>query len=74
MALPGETIGIGGTCCPFCGKSLEPCICHSAAGWYIGYFCCGPVSRETGYYLNLAAARADLARVLGGLAPLNGRT
>ena len=72
--LPDETLGLNGTTCPDCGRWLEPILCNSNRGWYIGYFCrCGPVTRETGYYSTKAAARVDLARVWLGFEPENVR-
>ena len=70
MALPGELLGLRGARCPDCGKWLVPCVCNSNAGYYLGYFCCcGPLSRETGYYLTPAKADAQLAVALAGGVP-----
>ena len=50
--LPGECKGLNGTVCSDCGKVLSLKICHSNAGYYIGYWCdeCGPYSRESEYF------------------------
>ena len=52
MALPGETVGDNTTICTSCGRKLHLEVLHSAAGYYLGFFCpnCGPYSRESGYY------------------------
>jgi hypothetical protein len=51
VAIEGETIGTGAPdVCPECGKKLEMQVLRSNA-WYIGTeCCCGPYSRESGYY------------------------
>jgi len=64
MALPGELRGLHGTRCPDCGKWLTLCVCNSGDSYYLGYFCCGPISRETEYYRTPAQAQAALAVVL----------
>lgn len=63
MAMEGELAGLDGVTCKS-GRSLNPEVLRSAAGYYLGYFCahCGPYSRETGYYPTRQAAEADLAR------------
>ena len=50
--IPGETIASGAaSTCPDCGVKLELQVLCSAAGYYIGTeCCCGPYSRESGYY------------------------
>jgi len=50
--LPGETIASGASStCPDCGMKLELKVLRSGGGYYIGTFCCcGPYSRESGYY------------------------
>jgi len=50
--LPGETILSGAPDkCPDCGKQLNFEVLKSAAGYYIGtQCCCGPYSRESGYF------------------------
>lgn len=60
--LPGETIASGApSTCPDCKVKLVPKIMRSAAGHYIGTACnCGPYSRESGYYRNLAEAEQAL--------------
>lgn len=62
MTLPGETKGIGGTCCSDCGEILPLEVCQSAAGYYLGYFCheCGPESRETCYFATFEEAAMAL--------------
>lgn len=61
MALPGETGHIG-TNCMDCGAHLPAKVLRSGAGYYIGTFCdcCGPYSRESGYYPTKDAAKAAL--------------
>ena len=62
MALPGELKGLDGTTCEDCGAELALDVQRSAAGWYLGYFCgcCGPYSRETGYFATRAEAEVAL--------------
>jgi len=62
MALPRETIAAGApSTCPDCGKKVEPTVCRSAAGYYVGTMCyCGPYSRESGYYPTFEAAETAL--------------
>jgi len=52
MALEGELNGVEGTICMDCGAELPLMVCMSAAGYYLGYKCncCGPYSRESGYF------------------------
>jgi hypothetical protein len=54
MVLKGEILGTEARKrCPGCHKSWAECgVGYSAAGFYIGYWCCycGPVSRESSYY------------------------
>lgn len=60
MALPGE-IGHFFHTCEDCGEVLVPKVCLSGAGYYIGTMCCcGPYSRESGYYRTREEAQADL--------------
>lgn len=49
---PGETIRSGlSDRCPDCGEKLEFTVLKSAAGYYVGtWCCCGPYTRESGYY------------------------
>jgi hypothetical protein len=58
MAFEGELKGIAGTECVDCGTWLELEVCSSAAGYYLGYMCncCGPYSRESGYFPSYEAA------------------
>ncbi len=51
MALNGETIGENKTICMDCGKELKLQVCFSTA-FYLGFWCncCGPYSRESGYF------------------------
>jgi hypothetical protein len=62
MTLPGETIATGASdTCPDCGKKLELEVLQSAAGYYIGTeCCCGPYSRESGYYKTCKIAQTAL--------------
>ena len=59
--MPGETVATGADpkCC---GLMLTTGVYSSAAGYYIGYWCCecGPYSRESGYY----KTRADAEKAL----------
>ena len=52
MVLPGETVATGASStCRDCGTVMNPRVCHSAAGYYVGYECpCGPYSRESDYF------------------------
>ena len=61
MALPGE-IGHIDSNCMDCGAPLPAKVLKSGAGYYIGTWCqcCGPYSRESGYYPNLVAAQEAL--------------
>ena len=58
MVLPNETIKRGAPAeCPDCQAALEFKVMCSAAGHYIGTgCCCGPYSRESGYYPNFLTA------------------
>lgn len=62
MTLPGETVATGAPTICECGIQLQPKVCQSAAGYYIGYWCdhCGPWTRESGYYRDRTRAQADL--------------
>lgn len=43
--------------CDECDESLEPMVCRSAAGYYVGQWCkCGPYDRLSGYYRTHAEA------------------
>ena len=66
MALPGELKGLDGTICDGCNTPLELTVCRSAAGFYLGYFCgcCGPYSRETGYWATRGEAEGALTKLL----------
>ena len=60
--LPGETINSGASpVCPDCNKHLEFRVLKSGGGWYIGTACCcGPYSRESGYYDSEESAQSAL--------------
>ena len=60
--LPGETIASGASStCPDCGMKLELKVLSSGGGYYIGTeCCCGPYSRESGYYRTQEDAQNDL--------------
>ena len=62
MALEGELKGICGTECMDCGTWLELQVCRSGAGYYLGYMCdcCGPYSRESGYFPSYDIAKDAL--------------
>lgn len=66
MALEGELKGLDGTICDGCDVQLILTVCRSAAGWYLGYFCgcCGPYSRETGYFATREEAEVALGKWL----------
>ena len=73
MVLPGETLGFGGnseensiSSCPDCSEKLIPKVMRSNAGYYIGTSCCcGPYSRESGYYKT--KQEADVALTSGNI-------
>jgi hypothetical protein len=46
--------------CPLCRKDLTLEALRSAAGFYVGTFCCGPVSRDSDYYASREEAQAAL--------------
>jgi hypothetical protein len=50
--MEGELAGIHDTVKCSCGAELRLDVQHSAAGYYLGYWCeeCGPWSRETDYF------------------------
>ena len=59
--LKSECSGMNGARCSECKTLLPLQVCHSNAGYYLGYLCntCGPESRETGYFsTRLLAERA----------------
>ena len=60
--LPGETVGTGGIDCEDCGTHLDLQVCHSGAGYYLGYLCpqCGPYSRESDYFGTFEGAEKAL--------------
>jgi hypothetical protein len=62
MALPGETIALGAPdTCPSCGTQLKLRVLRSGGGYYIGTMCCcGPYSRESGYYRTREEAQDEL--------------
>ncbi len=63
MALEGELNGLEGCQCE-CGTNLYLKVCHSNAGYYLGYECpgCGPYSRETGYFRTYEQAERELKK------------
>lgn len=52
MVMKSETVATGAKLeeCDMCGEVPQLQICKSAAGHYIGYQCCSPYSRESGYF------------------------
>jgi len=50
------------TLCAECGKTLALQICHSFAGFYLGYWCpqCGPYGHYSGYYATWEEAEKAL--------------
>jgi hypothetical protein len=50
--LPGETVATGAVLeeCEFCGEEPTEGVMSSPAGYYVGYSCCMPFSRETRYF------------------------
>jgi hypothetical protein len=60
--LPGETVQSGAPLiCPDCKAKVKLGVYHSAAGYYVGYYCaCGPYSRESGYYKTYESAHKAL--------------
>lgn len=62
MVLPGETVlGGANNVCGECGRVMPFEVCSSAAGYYIGTWCCeGPNSRESDYYRTHEEAQAAL--------------
>lgn len=76
MTLHWELKGLDGTVCD-CGVELTLEVQHSAAGYYLGYLCCccGPYSRETGYFITRAKAETALHNWLAnGVTPDNLRS
>lgn len=66
MALPGELCGTQGTICSLCGEEVELDILSSPAGFYLGYWCCGPISRETRYMPDWSTAETELGIINDG--------
>lgn len=64
MAVKGELKGLNGITCEDCGAHLSLQVCKSNAGYYLGYLCecCGPYSRETGYFKTSEIAERELTR------------
>lgn len=64
MTLPGECINSSTTTCHECGTELSIGVQKSAAGYYVGFFCdcCGPYSRESGYYQSHEEAEKALSK------------
>lgn len=60
--LPNETVASGATpeACEFCGKVPALGVYSSAAGYYVGYACCMPYSRESGYFRTYQQAEGAL--------------
>lgn len=71
MAVEGELKGLKGIKCEDCGATLPLQVCHSAAGYYLGYYCnqCGPYSRETDYFVTSKEANTELEKVAKGEEP-----
>lgn len=69
--LPGETVASGAPLevCEMCKQTPTLGVYRSGAGYYVGYACCEPYSRESGYYASQAAAEAALDRGDFGRAP-----
>lgn len=66
MALPGECTGGKSTTECMCGRLLPIRVCHSGAGYYIGYVCgdCGPYGRESSYFKSKELASAYMSDLL----------
>jgi hypothetical protein len=64
IAVKGELKGLDGIACEDCGTHLSLQVCKSNAGYYLGYYCdcCGPYSRETGYFKSCEIAERELAK------------
>ena len=61
MVMPGETITTGASSnCFVCSRKLVLKVCQSAAGFYIGTWCCEPHSRESVYYPTSEEAQKHL--------------
>jgi hypothetical protein len=63
-------LGLRGYKCE-CGKTHQLQVCHSNAGYYIGYYCYnpekgGPISRESCYYATEGRATAALKQIVTG--------
>lgn len=65
------TVGLNGARCSDCLTMLPLKVCHTSAGFYLGYWCstCGPFSRETGYFETEEEARVELRKVNNGETP-----
>jgi len=63
MVMPGETLGYNESITCTCGKVLPLKVCHTGAGYYLGYWCdwCGPVSRESNYFHFIEDAERTLS-------------
>jgi len=69
MAMPGEiTGGELQVKCSECGTILSLSVCHSGAGYYLGYWCpeCGPYGRESGYMPTEEQAEQELRLLQSG--------
>ncbi|MFH1983206.1 MAG: hypothetical protein ABIL58_15290 [Pseudomonadota bacterium] len=62
MTLPGECVNEVRTLCCECQSVMDIGVQRSAAGYYVGFFCpcCGPYSRESGYYRSFEEAQEAL--------------
>jgi hypothetical protein len=62
--IPGECVNDTVTICNECKSKLKIGVFRSPAGYYIGFHCpcCGPYSRESGYYKQEAEANDALAK------------
>lgn len=68
--LEGECLGLKPYHCE-CGKVHQLQVCHSNAGYYLGFYCYdpevgGPLSRESCYYKTSEQADIALRQVLTG--------
>ena len=68
MVLKGETVSTGASIepCDICGSKPTLGVRRSAAGYYIGYACCSPYSRETDYFKSHYHAKKALEELKNG--------